>query len=185
LLLKTNINQPVLGDRPGLGYQAGFDYFNVGFLPGGSAGVLGFIDNPVAIMPDAMNQVNVGTFSNFESIILLTDSADTGREWVEQLEYAKQTRPEIGFKPLILISSAQAGPLFEPYVSSGQVDVMINGLSDAAKYEFVNQSRPGNARIYWDSFGVGLMIAVLSIVVGGLWNVLMGIRERRAEAEQE
>jgi ABC-type spermidine/putrescine transport system permease subunit II len=61
------------------------------------------------------------------------------------------------------------------------VDVLINGLSDAAKYEYVNQSRPGIARSYWDSFGIGLMIAVLSIVLGAIWNIVMGIRERRAE----
>jgi hypothetical protein len=104
---------------------------------------------------------------------------------VEQLEIAKQTRPEIAFKPLVVVSSAQAGPMLEPYVSSGQVNVLVNGLSDAAKYEFVNQSRPGIARAYWDSFGVGLMIAVLSIVLGSVWNIFMGIRERRIEAEQE
>ena len=61
---------------------------------------------------------------------------------------------------------------------------MINGLSDAAKYEFLNQSRPGTARAYWDSFGIGLMLAVLSIVFGSIWNIFMGIRERRMEAEQ-
>ena len=75
--------------------------------------------------------------------------------------------------------------MLEPYALSGQVDVLINGLSDAAKYEFVNQSRPGLARTYWDAFGIGIIMAVLSIILGSIWNVFMGIRERRAEAEQE
>ena len=145
-------------------------YLNKGFLPGGSAGVLGFI--------------NETAFSNFEAIVLLTDNADSGRVWIEQLQVAKQARPEIASKPLIVVSSAQAGPMLEPYVSSGQVNVMINGLSDAAKYEYLNQSRPGIARTYWDSFGAGLLLAVLSIVLGSVWNLFMGIRERRAEVEQ-
>jgi Na+-translocating ferredoxin:NAD+ oxidoreductase RnfE subunit len=49
----------------------------------------------------------------------------------------------------------------------------------------MNQSRPGLARTYWDSFGIGLMMAVLAMVLGSIWNIFMGIRERRAEAEQE
>jgi len=187
LLWSTKISVPESSDDPlkgGLGYQAGEEYFNAGFLPGGSAGVLGFINDPVKMMPDVLSLDTVGSFSNFEAVILLTDNAESGRVWVEQLEISKQDRPEIAFKPLIVISSAQAGPMLEPYASSGQVDVLINGLSDAAKYEYVNQSHPGLARAYWDSFGVGLMMAVLSIVLGGVWNILMGIRERRAEAEQ-
>ena len=61
---------------------------------------------------------------------------------------------------------------------------MVNGLSDAARYEFVNNSRPGIARSYWDAFGVGLFMAVLAIVLGSLWSLFTGIRARRAEAEQ-
>ncbi|HAV77555.1 MAG TPA: hypothetical protein DCX53_09415 [Anaerolineae bacterium] len=177
LMLNTGIGRDV--SAGGLGYQAEANYFNLGFLPGGSAGVLGFVSAPERAFP----QVNVDGFTEFEAVVLLTDSAESGRVWVEQLEFAKQARPEIASKPLIVVSSAQAGPMLEPYVSSGQVDVLVNGLSDAAKYEFVNQSRPGMARAYWDSFGVGLMLAVLSIVLGGIWNFFIGIRERRAIAD--
>jgi hypothetical protein len=74
--------------------------------------------------------------------------------------------------------------MLEPYVSSEQVDVLISGLSDAAKYEYVNQSRPGIARAYWDSFGVGLIIAVMSIVLGGIWSIFTGIREQRTDADK-
>jgi len=186
LMSKTKINRPVSDnpDKSGLEYQAGIDYFNAGFLPGGSAGVLGFIDDPVKIMPNVSALANVTSFSDFEAVILLTDNADTGRVWIEQLEFAKQTYPDIAGRPLVIVSSAQAGPILKPYISSGQVDIMINGLSDAAQYEYINQSRPGIARRYWDAFAIGLMIAVLSIVLGSIWSIIAGIRERRAEAEQ-
>lgn len=183
LLLSTKISSPA--SVGGLEYQAGEKYFNAGFLPGGSAGVFGFIADPVKMMPDVLSLAAVGDFSNFEAIVIMTDNAESGRVWVEQLDIEKQKRPEIAFKPLIVVSSAQAGPMLEPYVSSGQVDVLINGLADAAKYEYMNQSRPGLARTYWDSFGIGLMMAVLAMVLGSIWNIFMGIRERRAEAEQE
>jgi hypothetical protein len=85
---------------------------------------------------------------------------------------------------LLILASAQAGPLLQPYVLSKQVAGMVYGLSDAARYEFVNNNRPGIARSYWDAFGVGLFIAVLAIVLGSLWGLFTGIRARRAEAEQ-
>ncbi|NWG35254.1 MAG: hypothetical protein HXY42_12490 [Chloroflexi bacterium] len=155
----------------GLGYQPNLNYFHLGFLPGGSSGVLAFIENPE------------NDFTRFEGVILITDHAESGRVWVEQLQAAG---PEIAAKPLLLVASAQAGPLLQPYVSAGQADVMIHGLYDAAKYEFVNNSRPGTARAYWDAFGSGILLAVFAILSGGVWGVLMRMREqRRAELEQE
>ena len=76
-----------------LGYQNDVDYFNVGFLPGGSAGVLGFIEDPVQVMPRVLSLTDVSGFSSFEAVILLTDNAESGRLWIEQLEAAKQSRP--------------------------------------------------------------------------------------------
>jgi hypothetical protein len=102
--------------------------------------------------------------------------------WIEQLELWKQNNPASANQPLLAVASAQAGPLLQPYVSSGQVAGMLSGLSDAARYEFVNNSRPGIARSYWDAFGVGLFMAVVSIVLGSLWSLFTGIRARRAEA---
>ena len=177
LMYTTRINQPMPG---GLGYQAGAQYFNIGYLPGGSAGVHGFVEDPVKIMP----HVNVDGFSSFKALVILTDNAESTRLWVEQLEQMKQSAPAIASQPLFVVSSAQAGPMLEPYVSSGQIDAMINGLSDAAKYEYVNNTRPGTARVYWDAFGIGLMLAIMSIILGSLWSLIAGIRARRAEGEE-
>ena len=164
LMFNTGVSQP-----DGLGYQAGSGYFNLGFLPGGSSGVLGFIEDPA------------DQFSAYEAVILMTDNAETGRVWIEQLEAAG---PGVSGKPLFLVSSAQSGPLLRPYVDSGQADILVNGLYDAARYEQMNVSRPGTARAYWDAFGIGLMMAVIAIVLGSAWSVLTRIREQRAQAEQ-
>lgn len=177
LMTDTKINQPA---PDGAGYQLGAQYFNIGFLPGGSAGVLGFLENPGMAMPAA----NVNNFSEFAAVIVLTDHAESSRVWVEQLERMKQIDPALARQPLLMVSSAQAGPMLQPYVSSGQVDGMINGLSEAAKYESINNSRPGIARTYWDAFGVGLMMAVVAIGLGGLWSLFTGMRARRAETGQ-
>jgi hypothetical protein len=177
LMTSTNINQP---SPLGLGYNSGEHYFNLGYLPGGASGVLEFVGSPRTAMPSAA----VERLSEFSAVVVLTDHAESGRVWVEQLSALKQVDPALTNQPLLVVSSAQAGPLLQPYVSSRQVTGMVSGLSEAATYEFINNSRPGIARNYWDTFGVGLMTAIAAITLGSLWSLFTGLRARRTEAEQ-
>jgi hypothetical protein len=162
--------------------QLGAEYHNLGFLPGGAAGVLGFVQGPGEIIPAS----GVGKFSDYAMVIVMTDHAESGRTWVEQLhaQRVRQVVPALSSQPLIVLASAQAGPLLQPYLSSGQITGMVSGLADAARYEFMNGTRPGIARSYWDAFGIGLMMAIALIVFGSLWSLFTGMRARRAEAEQ-
>lgn len=167
LMVNTGMDQ---GSRP---------YLNLGYLPGGSASVLGFIEAPGQIVPLS----GVGSFSEYSALLVLTDHAESGRVWVEQLQNRKAVDPALSNQPLLVAASAQAGPLLQPYVSSRQINGLVSGLADAARYEFVNNSRPGIARSYWDAFGIGLMLAVSLIVIGSLWSLFTGMRARRANAE--
>jgi hypothetical protein len=160
--------------------QAGVSYLNLGYLPGGPAGVLGFIEGPGQIVPLA----GVGSFSEYSALLVLTDHAESGRIWVEQLQNRKAVDPALSNQPLLVAASAQAGPLLQPYVSSRQINGLISGLADAARYEFVNNSRPGIARSYWDTFGIGLILSVALIVIGSLCSIVTGMRARRVNAEQ-
>lgn len=176
LLVNTGLRLP---QPNGPDYKPGVDYFNLGYLPGGAAGVVEFVESPVSALPSA----GVASFSEYAAVIVLTDHSDSARVWVEQLDARKRIDPALSNQPLLAAASAQAGPLLLPYVSSGQITGMVNGIPEAARYEFVNNSRPGPARRYWDAFGVGLLMAIIIITTGSAWNVLTGIRERRAEAE--
>jgi hypothetical protein len=160
--------------------QSGIQYQNLGYLPGGPAGVLGFMEAPGEIVP----RVDVTSFSQYAALVVLTDHAESGRVWVEQLQNRRAADPSLNNQPLLMVASAQAGPLLQPYVSSGQITGMISGLSDAARYELVNNGRPGIVRSYWDTFGIGLMMSVAVIILGSLWSVFTGMRARRANAEQ-
>ena len=71
--------------------------------------------------------------------------------------------------------------MLQPYASSQQINGMVNGLSDAARFE-ASKSRPGMARSYWDAFGAGVILAVALMVLGSLWSLFTGIRVQRAEA---
>jgi hypothetical protein len=182
--LSTSPNGPALAERLMLNTQLstappGVQYANLGYLPGGPAGVLAFLTSPQTAIPAAQ----IESFSRYAAVILLTDQAESGRAWIEQLDARKRSDPALAGQPLLVAASAQAAPLLQPYVSSRQVTGMISGLPDAARYESANNTPPGMARTYWDSFGIGLLLAILLILFGSLWTLVMSIRPRRAGAE--
>jgi hypothetical protein len=169
------------------GYQRGAQYQNLGYLPGGLAGVLSFALNPVGTLPldsdfappwGTPPLLGVTHLSDFAAILIVTDSAESARVWVEQ------TRAARGASPLLVIASAQAGPLVMPYYASGQVSGLVSGLNGGALMEQVNGGRPGLVRRYWDAYSLGLLLAAGLITLGGLWNLLLGLQARgRARAE--
>ena len=166
-------------------YKSGKQYIDLGYLPGGLAGVYDFARNPTAVMPldvdgapawQAVPLQGITHFSDFASVILLTDSAETGRVWIEQ------AGPMHGNSSLVVISSSQAGPMLMPYFASGQIDGLVNGLNDASKVEQAN-GQAGLASRYWDAYSVGLLLAAGLILLGGLWNIVSGIRTRGMEKD--
>ena len=165
-------------------YQDGEQLANLGYLPGGAAGVLAFAENPASVKPLTLAGLNawetpvlngVGSLSDFAAIILLTNDIETARIWIEQ------TEPVRGDTRFLVISSAQSGPMILPYVQTGQVDGMVTGLDGSAPIEQVNSGRPGMVRRYWDAYGFGLLTALAMIVVGALWSLFAGWQARRRE----
>jgi hypothetical protein len=165
-------------------YQAGQQFVNLGYLPGGAAGVLAFAVNPVTTKTTSINGGNawetpvlegVSHLSDFAAIILLTDDVETARIWIEQTETARKDAR------FLVVSSAQSEPMILPYLQSGQVDAMISGLDGGAPIEHFNGGRPGTARRYWDAYGLGLLAALAMIAFGSLWSLVSGWRERRRE----
>ncbi|MFH1184342.1 MAG: hypothetical protein V1755_04790 [Chloroflexota bacterium] len=167
-------------------YARGVQYVNLGYLPGGLAGVQSFAQDPTATVPlgaasdhvwDSSVLLGTRRLSDFAAIIVLTESLESGRVWIEQTAAAR------GSSLMILVASAQAGPMLLPYFASGQVDGLIIGLNGAAGAEIANNGFPGLVRRYWDAYSLGLYLAVLLITLGALWYFWVGFRERRIEAE--
>lgn len=181
-ILSTTPNGPALAERllASAGIGTSVQYQNLGFLPGGSAGVLGFMEGPQNVIPAA----RATSFSGYAAVVVMTDHAESGRVWVEQLQNRKQVDPLLASQPLLLVASAQAGPLLQPYVDSHQVAGMLSGLADAARYEAASPNSPGLARSYWDAFGAGLALSIVLMVVGSLWSLWTALRARRLEANQ-
>lgn len=167
--------------------QSGQQYVNLGYLAGGPAGVLYFAAEPTrAVQFNVDGQsvwetpplLGVGKLSDFRAIFVLTDNADSGRDWIEQ------AGPYLGDTPMMMIISAQAEPMIRPYFDSGQIKGLVAGLLDAKIYE-QNFGRPGLANRYWNSFSAGTLAAVMLIVGGALWSAAAGWQARRSRSGEE
>lgn len=156
----------------------GYDRVNrvtsLGYLPGGSVGLQGFANDPVVTMPYTSQLTpawelpilqNVHSVSDFGAVIVITEDADTARYWVEQVQ------PRLGSTPLIVVSSAQAAPMLQPYYDSGQISGMISGLSGGAVYEQIIQ-RPGSAVGAYGAYQIVLVILILIIFFGGAVSII-------------
>lgn len=89
-----------------------------------------------------------------------------------------------------MVTSAQAGPMIQPYAAAGQLTGLLTGLEGGALYE-KRDARPGEVypghikALYWDGFGVAVIVTELAILIGALWSVVEKFRARRDEQEQD
>lgn len=155
-------------------YKSPIHYTNLGFIPGGLAGILSFVHNPRQTLPSTMdgdlawdlpNLQAVTTIANFAMVMVVTENPELGRAWIEQ------TRVGLHGIPLLMVTSAQAEPLIRPYFQSNprQVAGMVSGMAGAAAYES-SFGRRGSASQSWSAFSIGLLVASLLIMLGGAVN---------------
>ncbi len=182
-------------------YKPGEQYVNLGYISGGTAGLLNFAIAPqktvslpfddanlgqIILEPEANNAWNtpalegVNTLSDFALTIVITDDPDTARSWIEQVQ------PALRRNSLVMIVSAQAEPLMLPYYESSeqQVSGMVTGLVGAAAYE-ARQGRSLLAGQYWNSFGFGILVAQALIFFGGAYNLIMAWQKRSKETTEK
>jgi hypothetical protein len=164
------------GPLNGSNYVRGANYFNLGYLPGGLTGVRSFAQSPETTMTIDLDRnpaplQGVKSLSQFAAMLVITDNAESARTWIEQAS---------GQTPMVIVSSAQAAPMVEPYYDSHQVNGVVSGLYGGAVFGQNNATGTGFARPYWDTFSIGLILAAFLILGGGLWNLAISARNRAA-----
>jgi hypothetical protein len=166
-------------------YSLSGQTINLGYLAGGATSLQEFALNPqqasryglagTLSAPASWNSPalqGVGQLSDFGAVIVLTDSLETGRAWVEQVA------PSLNSKPLLMVTSAQAGPLMQPYLASGQVRGMLSGMVGGTAYEQLD-NLPGSGPAYWSAYQSGLISAVVILIGGALLQALAVIFSSR------
>lgn len=175
-------------------YLLGEQYLFLGYLPGGAAGVKAFAEQPRKmtgvdslsgdLWQTDMLRNKIADISGFAAVIVITDDPDNGRLWIEQ------TGARLGDTPMLMVASAQAGPMLQPYAVSGQLSGLVVGLEGGALYE-TRDAQPGSVypghikALYWDGFGAALIVALLAIFIGALWGLVERFRARKEAAEQD
>jgi hypothetical protein len=192
-ILSTSPTGPILAERmiakyhAQYNYQAGDKYVDLGFLAGGPAGISGFASDPMRTLPynidgtgawQTPTLMGVQKLSDFAAVVIITDSADTGRTWVEQ------AGSYLGNSPLVLVSSAQAEPMLRPYYESGQIKGLVSGLAGGEAYE-QNNGIPGLSSRYWDSFSISSLVAGVVILIGSLMSLASSWQTRHMRLPEE
>ncbi len=172
--------------KTGQTYDSTVQTINLGYLPGGTISLLEFAQLPFRAAPASLegdfniwNQSflsNVRELDDFSQVIVLTDSAETGRAWVEQVQ------PLMGETPLFMVASAQAFPLLMPYVQSQQVNGMVSGLLGGVMYGQWRQTATP-AGEYWETYQIGILLAVAIILIGGLFSGVVALMKRKDREE--
>lgn len=195
--VSTNISGPVLAQRWLESYRSQPDanavsFYNLGFIPAGPAGLLGFAENPSRVMPYDLQPeyvwnkgvlAGVQSIADYQLVVVLTDNSDSARAWIEQVQPLLNN----GDVPLVFASSAQVEPVLRPYYDTlpRQVDGMVAGLAGGVAYESLT-GLPGKAGTAWDAMGTGVLLAAILILAGGFINgALATISMVKKQAAQE
>jgi len=183
-LLSTNPSGPVLAENllGAAGVRDSLLYTNLGFLPGGTAGLQEFASRPRVAMQYGLDGnlawstealTGVEEINQFGAVIVLTENAETARAWIEQVQ------PRLGGVPLLMVVSAQAAPMVQPYIDSGQVQGMVSGMSGGAMYAQIT-SQGGAWLDYWDAYQFGIFAAIAFILLGGVVQIFSLLFRRPA-----
>ncbi len=178
-IVSTNVSGPLLAERllSGIAAKKGTSYasvVNLGYVPGGASALLSLAGNPRQVLPYDLRSVkvwdsgplaNVKSMADFALVIVFTENADTARGWVEQVQPTLRKNNT----PLLMVVSAQAEPMVQPYYETNpkQIAGMISGLAGFAAYESIT-GQTGLARTYWDAYSGGMLAAAGLLILGGL-----------------
>ena len=146
---------------------------NLGYLLGGSTALKSLAASPLrSSLPSPWSGggtwsqpalLGLSQITDFSQVILLTDTPENARDWVEQVQ------PELAKKqvPLIVVSSAQAAPMLRPYQQSGQITALLSGLTGGTAYEQIRQVR-GSGTTSYNAYLAGILAMTLFILMGGI-----------------
>ena len=185
--LLQNAYQRASSAQPGLAAEYTLDQqtINLGYLAGGLASLQEFsvrpkqavqygfdsgLDGELVWRSPVLQGINEP--DDFAMVIVVTDSVDTGRSWIEQVQ------PVLGSTPMLLVTSAQASPMFLPYLQSGQVQGLLSGMSGGIAYERLSGSSELSSS-YFNSYQYAMILGVAFVLLGLFFKILVSMFARR------
>ena len=150
------------------GYEYGVDFANLGYLPGQETAIKRFgADIPGTVKKDFRNNAladlpimaGVKDCRDFALVIDFIAGNPGIQEWVRQVQGR--------WHQLAAGAVTVNVPQTMPYVQSGQVKGLLQGLRGAAEYEVV-MGKPGPSVAKMDAQSLGHMVIIFFIIIGNL-----------------
>lgn len=147
---------------------------NLGYLPGYGLGIQAFLSNPKMTSPGIdLNQKiwekpplsEINTINDFDIIVLVTDNSENAKLWIEQIDLL------VTDSDLLLISSAKASPLLQPYLQTNQIDGMLSGIVGGLAFNLLSQSETTNIGRYWAIIQLAAIGFIFFILAGGVISI--------------
>jgi hypothetical protein len=165
------------------------NYTNLGYIPGGTLGLLGLANSPKDVLPYSLDGINVwaiaplntiASINDFSAVVVLTNDPDTARSWIEQVGTVLEDSTA-----LLIVTSSQAEPLLRPYYEANpkQVQGMVAGLAGGVAYgRSVGNIKQNGV---WDAYSIGVTVSALIILVGSITGVVlkMPVSNKKKESQ--
>lgn len=157
------------------GYLVDDQVVNLGYLPGGTLGILSLTRNLHQALPyttniqpawDQPRLQGINNLSDFGAVIVFTDNADIVKTWVEQ------AGTSMNVPPMLAVVSAQAAPMTQPYYDSGQIKGFVAGMNGSQAYEQIMQ-KSYDSTLAFGSFQFTLLVTALIIFLGGAVSLVI------------
>ncbi|PKO07361.1 MAG: hypothetical protein CVU41_01280 [Chloroflexi bacterium HGW-Chloroflexi-3] len=147
---------------------------NLGYLPGYGIGIQAFLSNPKTTSPGIDLNLNIwekpplseiNTINDFDMFVLVTDNSENAKLWIEQINLLVKD------SDLLLISSAKASPLLQPYLQTNQIDGMLSGIMGGLAFNLLSQSEMNNIGRFWAIVQLAAIVFVFYILAGGVISI--------------
>jgi hypothetical protein len=161
------------------------------YLPAGAVGVRSLVTSETSTSTtftrdangtDTDLTIDVLDNDDFAFIVVVGERYDDARIWAEQTASLDT--------PKFALVTAAAEPLVRPYLVAGQYDGILSGIRGALMYDAVrNPDRPDYqpseslelpdpTLSRWHSATLGVLVAVVLIAAGALFNMARSFRRR-------
>lgn len=158
----------------------GEDYVHLGYLAGEETAIAALAQDVHKAYPTDVNGTPVGDLpimanvhdaNDFDAFVVFTASEPS--QYVRQIEGKFGVPLAVGINAVIFTTNL-------PYLNSGQMFGIINGLTGAAEYEKLI-GRPGVATAGMDALSASHLVVLLFIVIGNVIWFLTNKNEKEAK----
>jgi hypothetical protein len=173
---------------------------NLGYLPGGSVGLASFARDLGQTMPGPFQPlrtaeiatpakaVQIDSLKDVAMLLVLTESPDTARMWIEQVQ------PYLRWQPMLMILSAQAEPVIQTYAegTGAPVQGMVVGVAGGAAYERITGQANSDLTAFtayatnsWSAYVIGAWTIAILIILSGTYHLVRAKAERDRQEREE